>query len=54
MGVKQFDQLGEVRQKPRQTVDLVHNDDVNLPGADIVEELLQVGAIDLPTLPLGV
>ena len=35
MGIEQLNQLGEIRQRPRQTVDLVDDDDVNLPGADI-------------------
>jgi hypothetical protein len=29
VGIKQLDQLGEVRERPRKTVDLVDNDDVN-------------------------
>ena len=27
MGIEQFDQLGEIRQRPRQAVDLVDDDD---------------------------
>src|SRR5258708_4528327 len=45
MGIEQFDQFGEVRQRPRQTVDLVDDDDINLPGADIVQQSLQIGSI---------
>ena len=30
---------------PRQAVDLVDDDDVDLPGADIVQQLLKVGTI---------
>ena len=48
MGIEEFDQLGEVRQRPRQAVDLVDDDDVNLPGADIVQQLLKVGAVGGP------
>ena len=48
MRIEQLDQFGEVRQRPCQTVDLVDNDDVNLPGADIVQQSLQVGAIGGP------
>ena len=45
MGIEQLDQLGEVRERPRKTVDLVDDDDVNLPGADVVQQLLKVGAV---------
>ena len=31
MRIEQFDQLGEVGQRPRQTVDLVDDDDVENP-----------------------
>src|SRR5207253_4035538 len=31
LGIEQFDQFGEVRQRPRQTVDFVDDDDINLP-----------------------
>ena len=48
MGVKQLDQLGEVRQRPRQTIDLVDDDDVDLPGANVVQQLLKVGAMGGP------
>ena len=48
VGIEQFDQLGEVRQRPSQTVDLVDDDDVDLPGADVVQQSLQVGAIGRP------
>ena len=45
MGIEQLNQLGEICQRPRQAVDLVDDDDVNLPGADIVQQSLQVGTI---------
>jgi hypothetical protein len=45
MGIEQFDQLGEVGQGPRQPVDLVDDDDINLAGANIVQQLLKVGAV---------
>src|ERR1700676_1147571 len=48
MGIEQFNQLGKICQRPRQTIDLVDNDDVNLPGADIVQQLLKVGAVGGP------
>jgi hypothetical protein len=40
--IEQLDQLGKVCQRPRQAVDLVDDDDVNLPGADVVQQPLQV------------
>jgi len=48
MRIEQFDQLGEVGQRPRQTVDLVDDDDVDLPGANIIQQLLKVGAVGGP------
>src|SRR3984893_8487374 len=48
MGIEQLNQLGEVGQRPRQAVDLVDDDDVNLPGADIVQQLLKVGTLGGP------
>ena len=48
MGIEQLDQLGEVRERPRKTVDLVDNDDVDLAGADVLQQLLKVGAVGGP------
>ena len=48
MRIEQFDQLGEVGQRSRQTVDLVDDDDVDLPGANIIQQLLKVGAVGGP------
>jgi hypothetical protein len=48
MSIEQLDQLGEVSQGPRQAVDLVDNDDVDLPGADIIQKLLKIGSIGRP------
>ena len=45
MGIEQLDQLGEVGQRSREAIDLVDDDDVDLPGADIVQQSLQVRAI---------
>ena len=42
MGIEQLDQLGKVRQRPGQAVDLIDDDDVDLPGADILQQPLQV------------
>ena len=48
MRIEQLDQLGEVGQRPCQTVDLVDDDDVDLAGADIVQQLLKVGTVSGP------
>ena len=48
MGIEQFNQLGEVRQRPRQAVDLVDDDDVNLPGTDIFQQFLKVRPVGGP------
>src|SRR2546421_6864942 len=45
MRIEQFDQFGEVRQGSRQTIDLVDDDDIYLPGAGVVQQSLQVGAV---------
>jgi hypothetical protein len=37
MCVEQFYQLGKVGQRSRQAIDLVDDNDVKLPGADIVQ-----------------
>ena len=49
MCIEQFDQFGKVGQRSRQAIDLVDDNYVNLPGADIVEQSLQVRAIGRPT-----
>src|ERR1700694_1854331 len=48
MRIEQLDEFGEVPQRPCQTVDLVDNDDVNLPGTDIVQQSLQVRSVGRP------
>src|SRR5947209_5591129 len=48
MGIEQLNQLGEIRQRPRQAVDLVDNDDGDLSGADIVQQLLKVRPVGGP------
>jgi hypothetical protein len=48
VGIEQLDQLGEVRERPRKTVDLVDNDDVDLAGADVLQQLLKVGTVGRP------
>jgi hypothetical protein len=37
MGIEQFDQLGKVGQRSGQAINLVHNDDIKLPGPDIIQ-----------------
>src|SRR6266850_4470737 len=49
MGIEQLNQLGEVRQRPRQAIDLIDNDDVDLPGADVLQQSLQIGTVGRPT-----
>jgi hypothetical protein len=48
MGVEQLDQLGKIRQRPREAVDLVDDDDINPPGADIVQQPLKVRSVRGP------
>ena len=45
MLVEQLDQLGEIGQRPGQPVDLVDDDDVDLAGADLGQQLLQGRAV---------
>src|ERR1700722_1552594 len=49
MCIEQLYQLGKVGQRSRQAIDLVDDNDVNLPSADIVQQSLQVGTIGGPT-----
>src|SRR5436305_2469333 len=49
MLVEQLDQLGEVRERPGQPVDLVDHDDVDLTGPDLGQELLQGGTLERGT-----
>jgi hypothetical protein len=48
MGIEQFDQFGEVGQRPRQAIDLVDDNDIDLPGSDVVQKLLKVGTVGGP------
>ncbi len=48
MRIEQLNQLGEICQRSCQAVDLVDDDDVNLSGADIIEQLLKVGTVGGP------
>src|SRR5580692_6421173 len=45
MCIEQFDQLGKVGQRSRQAIDLVDDNNIKLPRADIVQQSLQVGTI---------
>ena len=45
--VEQLDQLGEVRQRSGQPVDLVDDDDVDLAGSDILQQALQGRALSV-------
>ena len=47
MLVEQLDQLGEVRQRPGQPVDLVDDDDVDLAGLNVLQQPLQGRAVDV-------
>ena len=49
MGIEELDQLGEVGQRPRQPVYLVDDDDVDLAGADVVQQPLEVRPVGRPT-----
>ena len=49
MGIEELDQLGEVGQRPRQPVYLVDDDDVDLPGADVIQQSLKVRPVGRPT-----
>ena len=41
MRVKQLDQFGKVRERARETIDLVNNDNINLACFDIGKQSLQ-------------
>ena len=45
--VEQLDQLGEVRQRAGQAVDLVDDDDVDLAGPDVLQQPLQGRAVGI-------
>ena len=46
MLVEQLHQLGEVGQRAGQPVDLVDDDDVDLPGSHLVQQVLQGRAVE--------
>jgi len=41
MGIEELHQLGKVGQRPGQPIHLIDDDDIQLPGPDISEQLLQ-------------
>ena len=45
MLVEKLDELGEVGERPRQPVDLVDDDDVDLAGPHLVQQRLQGRAL---------
>jgi hypothetical protein len=45
MGIEQLHQLGEIRQRPGQPVDLVDDHNLNFPGPDIGQQLLERRAV---------
>ena len=49
MGIKELNQLGEVGKRPGQPVYLVDDDNVDLAGADVVQQSLEVGSVSRPT-----
>ena len=49
MGIEELDQFGEVGKRSRQPVYLVDDDDVDLAGADVVQQPLKVRPVGRPT-----
>ena len=49
MGIEQLNQLGKICQRSRQTVDLVNDDDIDLPATNIPKQSLQGRAIRIAT-----
>ena len=41
MGVEDVDDLGKICERPRQSIDLVDNDDLNLAGLDVLQKPLE-------------
>ena len=41
MGVEDVDDLGKICERPRQSVDLVDNDGLNLAGRDVLQKPLE-------------
>jgi len=49
VGIEELDQLGEVGKRSRQPVYLVDDDDVDLAGANVVQQPLEVRPVGRPT-----
>jgi hypothetical protein len=47
--IEEFDQFGKVGKRSRQTVDLVDDDDIDSPGADVGQQPLEVRSVGRPT-----
>jgi hypothetical protein len=45
VGIEQLDQFCEVGQRSGEAIDLVDDDDVDLPASDIFQKLLQVRTV---------
>ena len=54
MGVEDVDDLGEIGKRPRQPIDFIDNDDLNLAGLDVFQKRLSAGrSIVPPDRPLS-
>ena len=49
MGIKKLNQLGEVGKRPRQPIYFVDDDNVDLAGANVIEQPLEVRPVGRPT-----
>ena len=49
MGIEELNHFGEVGERPRQPVYLVNDDDIDLAGADVVQQPLKVRSVGRPT-----
>ena len=47
--IEKFDQLGKIGERTGQAIDLVDDDDVDLAGADIVQQTLEGRAVGIAT-----
>ena len=47
--IEKFDQLGKIGERTGQTIDLIDDDDVDLAGADIIQQTLEGGAVGIAT-----
>ena len=49
MRIEQLDELGKIGERPRQAVDLIDNDDLNLARPDVGQKTLQGRAVGRAT-----